>query len=597
MRLGRSRFNYLFDANSDGLLDVFGAHDRRVSNQIRPGVLLINQGNRKWKRDEGMMEYSKTMMVTDADGDGFAEEFLINRSFCYPQRAGPKVDRKWPELGPYSSDVKEFCQSRPVGTNAIYSFNKTSNSMEEISKSYKNFWAGKKYTNPCCQNKAFAGTNDCNAISMISGDFDNDQIADHVLLYSSKLVFFFSSDRPSGFLPDSSEYIGLEIKIPAYCQTARSIQIVDFDNDGKEEILVSCQNVGVFFLYTKGLSKRSWTLQNDCNGKGNLGDINNRYLALPSTPEMNDFCNEFSPEKRYWKLADRLCDEYKQGGRKKAQFQGLVIADINNDGFHDIISIHSFGHLRFFFNKPSTNASKNGFICFRLVGDLNGSHNQYGIGATVILHTLDTNTNEVVKQFREVSSFLHDTDIDGSKDDRIIFGLGKNLIPELVEVKWSKGRTQMLGLHGWAKSKTLDPIEIMNVQDTVINLKSQHFGLSDLCLGVNRVDENAKMISCEETSTSWEMDRKGRIWSRRNPQFCLAPLSIPLSIDTPLGLVYQCEESWFFSSSGILRYGGTQFILDFDPEDIDKSARLLPLADKRKTKWVLEKSASMDLEI
>jgi hypothetical protein len=134
--------------------------------------------------------------------------------------------------------------------------------------------------------------------------------------------------------------------------------------------------------------------------------------------------------------------------------------------------------------------------------------------------------------------------------------------------------------------------------DTVINLKSQHFGTSDLCLGVNGIDENAKMISCEETSTLWKMDRKGRIWSRRNPQFCLAPLSIPLLKDTtPLGLVYQCKKSWFFSSSGILRYGGTQFILDFDPEDKDKSAHLLPLADKRKSKWVLEKSTSMDLEI
>jgi hypothetical protein len=426
--------------------------------------LLINQGNRKWKKDEGMMEYSRTMMVTDADGDGFAEEFLINRSFCYPQRAGPKVDSKWPELGPYSSDIKGFCQSRPVGTNAIYSFNKTSNSMEEISKSYENFWAGEKYTNPCCQNKEYDGVNDCNAISMVSGDFDNDQRADHVLLYSSKLVFFFSSERPRGFLPDSSEYIGLEIKLPAYCQTARGVQIVDFDNDGKEEILVSCQNAGVFFLYTKGPSKRSWTLQNGCNDKGNLGDINNRYLALPSTSAMKDFCIKFSPKKRYWKLANKLCDEYNQTGRKSTQLQGLVIADINNDGFKDIISLHNFGYLRFFFNKPSISASKNGFICFRLVGDLHKSHNQYGIGATVILHTLDKNTNEVVKQFREISSFSHNTDMYASKDDRIIFGLGQNLIPKLVEVKWSKGSTQMLRLHGWRKLKTLDPIEIMNVQ-------------------------------------------------------------------------------------------------------------------------------------
>ncbi len=88
MKLGRGRFNYIFDANGDGLLDIFCSNSRRVSNEIRPGILLLNQGNRTWKEDTRVMEYARTMMITDANGDGIADDFLVNRSFCYPQRSG-----------------------------------------------------------------------------------------------------------------------------------------------------------------------------------------------------------------------------------------------------------------------------------------------------------------------------------------------------------------------------------------------------------------------------------------------------------------------------------------------------------------------------
>lgn len=93
MQLGRGRFNYIFDANNDGLLDVFSAQDSRVSNKLRPGVLLVNQGNNSWKEDEGMKEYSRTMILTDADGDGYARELIINRAFCYPARPGESSEK------------------------------------------------------------------------------------------------------------------------------------------------------------------------------------------------------------------------------------------------------------------------------------------------------------------------------------------------------------------------------------------------------------------------------------------------------------------------------------------------------------------------
>jgi hypothetical protein len=462
MSLGRSRFNYLLDANGDGMIDIFGSQDRRSSNKIEPGVLLINQGNRTWRKDGGLAEYSRAMMVTDADGDGLAQEFILNRSFCYPFRKGPSTDPSLPDLGPYSSEIKEFCNTRPVGTNAIYRYNHTLNQMEEISSKYQNFWAGSQWTSPCCPNGSWDGINDCNAVSMGSGDFDDYQIADHVLLYGGKMTFFFSTDRSTGELPDNTKYVGLEITLPSYCYKARSLQIIDMDNNGKEEILVLCQNVGVILLYTQGTSKTDWKLQNKCNGKNALGAINNRFLAYPSDEEMIDFCAKYSDID--WRVADDLCDKYRR--TKKPSFvnaDGLAVVDMNNDGFQDIVTINNFGHLRFFYNVQSSETLKNQFISFKFIGDVQGLSNHYSIGATIILFCKDINTNQIVKQFREISSHQHHHDLYSEKDDRIVFGLGQGLMPERILVRFSTGRTQCLKLKHWTFSKENNPIEIMDL--------------------------------------------------------------------------------------------------------------------------------------
>eukprot|EP00957_Ditylum_brightwellii_P094811 7220461-Ditylum_brightwellii.AAC.1 len=75
MRSARGRFNYILDVNNDGLLDIFFSTDRPKINALTPGYLFINQGNRTWKKDNVVSEYSTSMLVTDVDGDGFANEF------------------------------------------------------------------------------------------------------------------------------------------------------------------------------------------------------------------------------------------------------------------------------------------------------------------------------------------------------------------------------------------------------------------------------------------------------------------------------------------------------------------------------------------
>lgn len=475
MKLGRGRFNYLLDINGDGLLDIFSSQDRRVRNIISPGVLLINQGNRTWKKDDSLREYTRTMMITDADGDGFAREFLLNRGFCYPQRNGPYVDEKFPEFGPYSKENKLFCNSRPVGTTAIYAFNKTSKMVEEVSQPYRNFWAAAKRQRPCCQHGSYNGGNDCNAQSMASGDFDGDQIIDHVQLYATKIVFFFSSDRKIGEFPDNSINVGLEIKLPDYCSKGLTLRVVDFNNDGKEEILVGCINAGTFLLYTRGDSKYSWTLDNDCNnGETSLGDLGLINLAKPSHDDMLNFCSEIDSEK--WGMADKVCRSYlKKDGKTNnvAKLAGVAVVDINNDGFPDIITTHHFGYLRFFYNIPSQESKFNQFIAFKLTGAFRAKrpNNVYGIGATLILTCTSITSGEKVKQMREISSFQHSNDKFGSKEDRLIFGLGTHLVPNRIQVLWPNGLIQNLSLKNWEFSQSsAEVIEIVDRGSKLIHI-------------------------------------------------------------------------------------------------------------------------------
>ena len=141
MRLARGRMNYIIDVNGDGLLDIYFAADRGRVHVLTPGKLFINQGDRTWKEEEGVSEYSAAMILTDVDGDGFANELVITRDHCYTQNLDP----------PYPDDNLSFCATRPVGTTAVYKFNPTTNQMEDIGKQYSDVQAENFMQPPCCK--------------------------------------------------------------------------------------------------------------------------------------------------------------------------------------------------------------------------------------------------------------------------------------------------------------------------------------------------------------------------------------------------------------------------------------------------------------
>jgi hypothetical protein len=61
------------------LLDVFTMSDRGVGNYNRVQELRMNNGNRTWRPDNSMREFACTVILTDTDGDGRAEELVFQR--------------------------------------------------------------------------------------------------------------------------------------------------------------------------------------------------------------------------------------------------------------------------------------------------------------------------------------------------------------------------------------------------------------------------------------------------------------------------------------------------------------------------------------
>ncbi len=425
-----------------------------MDNTIAPGILLINQGNRTWAEDTSMMEYASTMIVTDADGDGFANEIMISRGFCYPHRQGPGTDPNYPEFGNFDG-MQEFCGSRPVGTTAVYKYNFNIGGMEEISQKYYNIDSSADLQPPCCGHGLHDGMNSCSAVSIATADLDRDKLTDHIFLYADKLIFYFSSDRPVGALPIEKKYQGLVLDLPDYCQSGESVRAVDLNNASGLNIIVVCRNPGTFLVYGRGDSDKQWVLQPDCNGYKSLGDINDLSL---STPDYNELFADVECNDIEYKHFKKTCKLWKKEGKTKPRITtGLTLADINNDGFIDAVVSHNFGYLRFFHHTPKPKARKNKFVSFKLEGD-GKNNNVYGIGATLVLSSWKAN-GKLKKQFREVSFYQHTSDKKGYQDERIQFGLGTQSLDRLI-VNWPNGRTQVVLLDKWSFSSSTVPIKI-----------------------------------------------------------------------------------------------------------------------------------------
>ena len=250
----RGRYMLVTDANQDGKLDIFPVSDKRVgTDDIQtPTPLLLNNDDKTFTEHPTFHEFTRTILLTDADGDDNAHEYMVFRTTCF--RDPSEFDHSiWPH--------NEFCETRPEKTTAIYKYDDTIGEMVLISPQYRRTLEDQQYT----------PWNRESAVDAVSGDFDSDQ-KDQIVLFGERMVFYYSSDRREGDLPLYNEELNqvgsFEMIIPC-SDRGVSLRLVDLDMDGIMELLLLCSKLGEIYLYSQTYQKQEWNL----NTSWNLGDL------------------------------------------------------------------------------------------------------------------------------------------------------------------------------------------------------------------------------------------------------------------------------------------------------------------------------------
>ncbi len=423
----RGRFMLVTDANRDGKLDLLPISDVRVDDILTPTPLLLNNGNRTFSNHLEMQEYTRTILLTDADGDGHAQEYMVFRSTCFRD----------PSFGEYPESHHDFCSTRPEKTTAIYKYDPSTNQMILISPAYHRTQSNQLYTP--WNNEA--------AIDSISGDFDSDETADQIVLFQDKIVFYYSSDRIAGQLPLYNEDLGQsgssEMNVP--CSTnAMAIRAADIDNDGNLELIIMCWVPGeIFFLSLQG--PKSWVVQDWA-----LGDLQRTTGWKPEPRDIELACDGKESREGY---SDYWGKEVCSKSTPMPKMQGFQLIDLNNDGFLDAVLASNVGYQRFFLNTPET-AKEHRFIRVELKSTISNVHS---IGTTIIFRA-----SGLEPQLREISSFGYGIGRSGGTDDRIVFGLGQHAEPVSLTVRWPSLEENFIDLKG------LDLAHISNYSNPIV---------------------------------------------------------------------------------------------------------------------------------
>lgn len=406
----RGRFTYFADFNRDGLLDLVFSNEARLDQVNAFGYALLNKGNRTFEPHLELSEYASTMILTDADLDGRAEEFVVQRAECLP-----KGDKALQITAPTPTVERlKFCETRPVGSTAIYKFDTDKNKMTLISPHFGRSENG----------------DEAPAASMQTADFDGDLKADLAVLYEEEIRIYLSSKRKQGELPvgPPDEVVQWHTWWGENPCLGRALRVADLNLDGQQELIVLCAQFGGHLLWQRSESNE-WVSR-----RGDVGDLQDAMKAQIPQDLLETECSN-SHEPRIY-LAEVCSAPVKTSYLTESTTYGMAVVDWNNDGYMDITLTHDIGSLMMLRNTwgERNDTRQNQFLAIKLRGKVG---NAYGIGATVLLTARDVGSRrERTTQFREIVSASHETDWWGSKEDRIVFGLGQFGVPEKLEIRW-----------------------------------------------------------------------------------------------------------------------------------------------------------------
>ncbi|HLL42896.1 MAG TPA: CRTAC1 family protein, partial [Segetibacter sp.] len=205
-----------------------------------------------------------------------------------------------------------------------------------------------------------------------------------------------------------------------------SVLMADFNNDGWKDIHIT-NGIGRDFINADFLEYSNTVFNNTVDEKEQRKLIRDKLISLkhinlPNYLYLNNQDYTFSNVSE------------KAGINEPSMSNGAAYADLDNDGDLDIVVNNINKEAFVFTNNTISNKSKktNHYIAFELKGD---SANLEGFGCKVFVYN---NGQMQMQEENPVRGYF------STVDRKLIFGLGKSAIADLIVVRWPNDKTEVI---------------------------------------------------------------------------------------------------------------------------------------------------------
>ena len=277
-------------------------------------------------------------------------------------------------------------------------------------------------------------------------DFNGDGYQDVFVANDTVRNFLFINQK-NGKLKEDGFYYGVAYDEAGSTVSAMGTDAKDYDNDGWPDIFYNNlmgqiwalfrNEHGKSFRYMSGITKvarissptSGWSngfIDYNNDGWKDIYSANGDVDNIAPTAEQHDTMFENADGKTFSDVTDQMGADFLRTGYQR----GSAFADLNNDGFMDIV-VTSLG------NKPRIliNSADNGNH-WLLVDAVGHKSNRDGIGAVMKLTTGSGRT--LYNHLTTSVGFM------SSSDKRVHFGLGAETGISSLEIKWPSGIVQTL---------------------------------------------------------------------------------------------------------------------------------------------------------